>query len=142
MTTRNARRAAGGVPLGSLLILTALAGAGLVGFRLVPIYMDDYEVRSALQSSISNAWSKTDVDVQNEFQRQAVKVSSHLEEDGAGGYKEVLGLGIPNESLLIERDTVGNTISITASYDRTLSLRPVPKTFALHFHTERHGPLH
>ena len=51
-------------------------------------------------------------------------------------------LGLTDEQIVIERDTVNRLVTITVEYDREIQLKPFPgKTKIIHFVEQKSGPL-
>ena len=104
-----------------------------------PPILDNMRVMGAIRELHSIAGVKVDHQVRQDIKEKLRLVGSHLEDDGFGNLQEVPGLGITEDHVTVERDTVRNRILIRVDYERSLRLWPSSHEVTMKFSPEREG---
>ncbi len=128
----------------SLVLILAVVGGIWAVVDLAPAYLDHLDVDEAVTSAVNTAgkgrWS--DEQLTKQILGKLDRVGRHWEEDASSGEPaELLGLGLTEENVVIERDTVANRISIAVEYDRMMQLKPLSRLVKLHFSAKRDGAI-
>lgn len=129
----------------SVLLVLALIGAAYWAVIFVPIYLDNLDVREAVDA----AFSRYHVDGEErarQFLMDRLNVHTpqgtighHFEIDEEGIEQELPGLGVPEENVtmdFVERDS---QLTVRVEYDRVVVLKPSQKRRTLHFVVEKSG---
>lgn len=134
-------KANGKVSLASLVLMAAVAGGIYSVIFIVPVYLDNLDVKEAVDAAFNMSGKANDDRLRIEIKEKVNKktVGSHKEDDGYGNIKEVGGLGITDEQIVIERDMVHNTVRIVVDYEREVELKPTKKIRVISFHVEKEG---
>jgi hypothetical protein len=131
----------GKVNVVTLLFLAAIVGGGYFAFTHGPVYIDNLEVREAVAAAYNQAPRSTDDQVRAGIRERVRKMGTHMERDQFGVEREVPGLGLRDDQIVIERNTVTNTVRITVEYEREIELKPFKRTKVIRFREEKEGPL-
>jgi hypothetical protein len=99
------------------------------------------DVSGAIASAYNQSARDDDV-LRNIIQDKLRYVGEHEEDDGFGNVKIAQGLGLTDDDILIDRDTVNDTIRIEVDYTRKVELKPFKRILLLHFHPNKSGPVH
>jgi hypothetical protein len=134
-------RDSGKVNVVGLLMLAGIVGAIYFGIMLAPAYTDNMDVSGAIASAYNQSARDDDV-LRNIIQDKLRYVGEHEEDDGFGNVKIAQGLGLTDDDILIDRDTVNDTIRIEVDYTRKVELKPFKRILLLHFHPNKSGPVH
>lgn len=131
----------GKVELANLILLAVLAGFIYSVIIFSPPVLDNLDVKEAISTALAQARRL------NDDQLKALIVSSvddtgwHWEENEVGEMVEVPGLGITNDDIFIDRNTVAGVITIRVSYARHIRLKPTQKTVTMEFSPEKEALL-
>jgi hypothetical protein len=127
----------------SLVLILAVIGGIWAAIDLAPAYLDQFDVDEAVASAVNTAgkggWS--DEQLTKQLLGKLGRVGKHWEEDSNGEQAELLGLGLTEDNVTIERDTVANRISIVVEYDRMMQLAPLKRLVKLHFSSKGEGAI-
>jgi hypothetical protein len=127
------------VNLVNLTLLLLVGGATYAGWLLIPLWLDDLDVREA----VSAGWGQLSYEPSDQRIRDSVlvrlrPVGTHWEEQD-GKQVEVRGLGLTAQDIQIERDAVASTGRVAIDYTRTVKLKPFERYYPVHFLAERSG---
>jgi hypothetical protein len=134
---------AGKINLVSLALLGAVAAGIYWVFIFSPPYLDNLDVKEALNAAYNQAGRSTDAQLRAQIRAKLndPKLGSHEQLDGFGNVRVVGGLGILDEQIVIERDEVSNWVQLRVEYEREIRLRPTERTHTLYFSPHKEGPL-
>jgi hypothetical protein len=135
-------RARGAVSLVSLFLLLVLVAAGYSGYLLIPLYMDNLDMREALTAAFNRMASDPDDGrIRTYLVGRANTIGTHWERQG-GVRVEKPGLGLGAEDFTIERESfTGHTGRVQVDYQREFRLWPSDTFKTLDFHAEKAGAL-
>jgi hypothetical protein len=134
-------RPTGKVNFLALLFMGAIAAGLFYGINYGPAYVDNLEVREAVVSAYNQAKNTNDPNLRIFIKEKVRKFGTHKEYDNFGQMQELPGLGLKDEQILIERDTVNKTVTITVEYEREIELKPLKRSKTLRFIETKSGPL-
>jgi hypothetical protein len=136
-------RASGKVNLIGVVIVGAVAYGGWWLFTYAPAKLDHLDVKEAIIAGYNQA--KTDnlgnvrLTIMNKLNGK--DFGWHYEIDEANHRVRKPGLGIKDEQLIIEKNDVTDSITVTVEYDRTIELKPFDKEETKHFYFSKVGPI-
>lgn len=136
-------RPSGKVNLLAVLILGAVAYGIWWIITFSGVYLDNIDVKDAVEAGYNVSNRMNDVDVSNViFQKvNSSQVGNHEEDDGFGTITVKPGLGLKEENLTITRDDVSKTIKIVVEYKRKVVMKPMAKIKWVPFRVVREGPI-
>jgi hypothetical protein len=134
-------RARGAVNVIGLGLLVIAVGSIYAIVIFSPAVIDNMAVQSAIAGTHAEASRVDDDTLRGRIQEKLRVVGSHEEQNDLGQTETVPGLGIPNELIVIDRDTVQNKVTIHIPYQRRVALRPFGKVITLNFHPLKEGPV-
>jgi hypothetical protein len=135
------RRPRGAVNLVNLTLLLLVVGGAYTGWILVPLWLDDLDVREAVAVGFGQlAVEPTDQRVRELVMAKLRNVGTHWEEQD-GKQVELPGLGISPEDIQVERNREANTGRVAIDYTRMVKLRPLDRFYPVHFVAQRSGVL-
>lgn len=136
-------RPSGKVNLLAVLILGAVAYGIWWIITFSGVYLDNIDVKDAVEAGYNVSNRMNDVDVSNViFQKvNSSQVGNHEEDDGFGTITTKPGLGLKEENLTITRDDVAKTIKIVVEYKRKVVMKPMAKIKWVPFRVVREGPI-
>ncbi len=128
--------------IGLVLIAAVVAGLYWV-FIFAPLYVDNFAVKEAVDAMYHQSGRWPDERLVSELvsRLNAPNVGTHKEDDGFGNVREVGGLGIKEEQVIVFRDTARNTISVQVDYWREVQLKPTSKIRTVRFVVKKEGPI-
>jgi hypothetical protein len=133
-------RASGKVNLIGVVLLAGIAGGIYWLIFFAPLYLDNMDVKTAVVSAYNDSGRISDEKLKVKIKEAAAQIATHKEDDGYGTIKEVKGLGLTDEQIVILRNEVAKTISIRVDYDREVQLKPLKKMKRVHFSPNTSGP--
>jgi hypothetical protein len=105
--------------LGVLLVLAAIASAIYVVAKVVPFYVDNMDVKEAVDATFNLARrNANDGVLRAEIRNRTNRMGSHVETDSWGVDHVVPGLGLTDEQITIERSAITDNVRIEVSYQR------------------------
>jgi hypothetical protein len=114
----------GGAKLNLLLTLVILAAMGISAVKIVPPYVNNYQLQDAMNTEAEFALSgypkKTDDDVRQDIM------------------KKVQDLGIPADPQNLQLDLSNGNVSISLSYSVPINLYVYQFTLQFHPHSDNH----
>jgi len=127
------------VNLVNLTLLLLVGGATYAGWLLIPLWLDDLDVREA----VSAGWGQLSYEPSDQRIRDSVlvklrTVGTHWAEQD-GKQVELQGLGITAPDIQVERDAAASTGRVAIDYTRTVKLKPFERYYPVHFLAERSG---
>jgi hypothetical protein len=133
------RRPRGAVNLVNLTLLLLVGGATYAGWLLIPLWLDDLDVREA----VSAGWGQLSYEPSDQRIRDSVlvrlrTVGSHWEEQN-GKQVEIPGMGFTAQDIQVDRDPATSTGRVAIDYTRTVKLKPFERYYPVHFLAERSG---
>ncbi|MBX5481066.1 MAG: hypothetical protein IRZ16_04330 [Myxococcaceae bacterium] len=135
--------ARGKVSLGTVFWILILSVVVYCLWMFVPVYADDFDVRDALAEAINNSNLSDDIlraSILAKLNKRSV--GWHFETDPVTGEDRVVGgLGLTNDDIVIDRNTVVDHITIRVPYRRVVVLRPTAYRVILNFETQKDGPI-
>ncbi len=134
-------RARGAVNLVTLFLLLALVAAGYAAWLLVPLYLDNLDMREAVTATFNRMGADPeDARIRNYLVGRAKGIGTHWETH-SGERVEKPGLGLTEEDVVIERDPAAQTGRVQVDYQREVRLWPTDAYKTLDFHVEKAGTL-
>ena len=109
--------------LGTLVVLAAVAGAIYVAAKVVPLYVDNLDVKEAVEAAFNLAGrNNNDGILRAEIRERTSRMGSHVETDKWGNDQVVPGLGLTDDQIVIERSRVTDNVRIEVTYQREVDL--------------------
>jgi hypothetical protein len=109
--------------LGTLAVLAAIAGAIYVAAKVVPIYVDNLDVKEAVEAAFNLAGrNNNDGILRGEIRERTSRMGSHVETDKWGNEQVVPGLGLTDDQIVIERSRITDNVRIEVTYQREVDL--------------------
>lgn len=109
--------------LGTLAVLAAIASAIYVAAKVVPLYVDNLDVKEAVEAAFNLAGrNNNDGLLRAEIRDRTSRMGSHVETDSWGNERVVPGLGLTDEQILIERSRITDNVRIEVTYQREVEL--------------------
>lgn len=131
----------GRINLVSLILIAAVVGGLYAVVMIGPIYADNIDVREAVNQAFNQIARNTEEFVRANLREKLRMVGKHKETDEFGYEKEVPGLGLTDDQIVIERNDPAGTVRIEVSYEREVDLKPFNKTIRLQFNEHKEGPI-
>ncbi|HEX4621868.1 MAG TPA: hypothetical protein VH208_09915 [Myxococcaceae bacterium] len=126
--------------IGLVLILGVVAFIYSVVMFSKPI-LDNLDVKEQINAAYNQAQGLDDLQLKRLIEYQLVRVGEHDQDDGYGNIKTVPGLGLTDDNITVERDTVADTLLIRVDYARKVVLSPTNKVYWMQFHPQFSGPI-
>lgn len=109
--------------LGTLAVLAAIASAIYVAAKVMPLYVDNLDVKEAVEAAFNLAGrNNNDGLLRAEIRDRTSRMGSHVETDSWGNDIVVPGLGLTDEQIVIERSRVTENVRIEVTYQREVDL--------------------
>jgi hypothetical protein len=109
--------------LGTAAVLAAIASAIYVGAKVVPVYVDNLDVKEAVEAAFNLAGrNKNDSILRAEIRDRTGRMGTHVETDTWGNDQIIPGLGLTDEQIVIERSRVTDNVRIEVTYQREVDL--------------------
>lgn len=131
----------GKVNILSLLALAAIAGGIYAVIMFSGPVIDNMDVSEEVASVVNRANQLDDDAIKQILVQRLDRVGSHYEEQHDGTWEEVPGLGITNDNITVDRDTVQGTIRVRVDYVRQIKLKPTQAWHNMSFSSEKEGPV-
>lgn len=112
----------------TVLVVLALAAAGYYGWHVVPLYMDNVDVREAADQAF-NVYVLDGEKAASEMLmlRLNGKIGWHYEVDDEGVEQVKPGLGLTEDNYLIEFDEKTRKLTVRIEYQRTIEFAGLKK---------------
>jgi len=124
--------------LSTFVFLAVGAVAVYSAILLTESFFDNYEVKQAVGVAYDHARQRSDADLRSQILNGSLhEVGSHWERTAGGDIREVSGLGLKEENILIQRDH-GNVL-IRVNYQRRIRLKPSDRFITLSYNVEKEG---
>jgi hypothetical protein len=135
------RRPYGKINLIGLVLLLAVASFiyGCIFFSTA--YLDNLDLKTQISAAFNQAAMLDDQGLRRFIEAHTGQVGNHIEEDPFGNPREVLGLGLKDDDITIERNEVAQTILIRVDYMRRIVLKPTTRVYWLRLHPQLAGPI-
>ena len=109
--------------LGTLAVLAAIASAIYIAAKVVPLYVDNLDVKEAVEAAFNLAGrNNNDGLLRAEIRDRTSRMGSHVETDNWGNDRVVPGLGLTDDQIVIERSRVTENVRIEVTYQRAVEL--------------------
>lgn len=109
--------------LGTLAVLVVLAGFIYVGAKIVPLYVDNMDVKEAVEVAHNLSGRNTnDSILRAEIRDRTSRMGTHVETDSWGTEHVVPGLGLTDDQITIERSRITDNVKIEVVYERAVEL--------------------
>ncbi len=109
--------------LGTLAVLAAIASAIYVAAKVVPLYVDNLDVKEAVEAAFNLAGrNNNDGLLRAEIRDRTNRMGSHVETDTWGNDRVVPGLGLTDDQIAIERSHITENVRIEVTYQRAVEL--------------------
>jgi hypothetical protein len=109
--------------LGTVAVLAVVAVAIYVGAKIGPLYVDNMDVKEAVEAAHNLAGRNTNDSVlRAEIRDRTSRMGTHLETDSWGAERVVPGLGLTDEQITIERSRITDNVLIEVVYQREVEL--------------------
>lgn len=109
----------GKINIGFLVFLVVVAAVIYVAAKVVPFYVDHMDVQEAVEAAHNLAGrNNNDGLLRNEIRERTMRMGSHIETDSWGVDKEVPGLGLTEDQIVIERSRITDNVRIEVTYER------------------------
>lgn len=128
----------------SLALLLAIAGGIYWLIMFSGVYLDNFDVKEAIDIAYNQAGkARSDQELKAliKMRTNQPTLGTHQEPDPYGGVRTVPGLGLTDDDITIERDSVNNTIRIQVNYTREVRLKPTLRVQRVSFRPSRMGPI-
>ena len=142
VATATVRRARGAVSLVTLVLLLLLAAAGYAGWLVIPLYLDNLDMREAVTAAFNRMGADPDdTRIKVYLLSRANRIGTHWETHG-GQREEKPGLDLTDDDLVIEREAAGGGSGrVQVDYQREVRLWPTERFKTFDFHVEKAGTL-
>ncbi len=124
--------------LSTFIFLAVGAVAVYSAILLTESFFDNYEVKQAVAIAHDGARQSGDGVLRAQILNGSRQVGSHWEQTGDGNIREVNGLGLKDENVLIQRDR--GSVLIRVNYQRRIRLKPSDLFITLNYNVEKEGP--
>lgn len=137
----------GKIELSNLVALAVVAGGIWAVILFSRPVLDNLDVKSALAEAVNQRGYSEDQLKQflltrlNGSPGANQHVGTHFELDDTGHPIEVPGLGLDEDNIEVDRNTVTGRQTITILYDRTVQLSPLHRQVQLHFSPSKEGEI-
>jgi len=122
----------------SVLVIAVIA----VGIYYVAVfssaYLDNIDVTDAVVSAYNQTGQVPDEQIYGVLRDRLKRIGTHREPNADGELEEVLGLGVPDENVIYERNP-DNTVTVAVHYVREVRLKPTGKWTKVRFSPTKHG---
>jgi hypothetical protein len=109
--------------LGTLVVLAAIASGIYVAAKVVPLYVDNLDVKEAVEAAFNLAGrNNNDSILRAEIRERTNRMGTHVETDKWGNDQVVPGLGLTDDQIVIERSRVTDNVRIEVTYQREVDL--------------------
>jgi len=109
--------------LGTIAGVAVLAGALYVAAKIVPLYVDNMDVKEAVDAAFNLAGrNSNDSILRAEIRDRTSRMGTHVETDQWGVDHVVPGLGLTDEQITIERSPITENVRIEVLYQREVEL--------------------
>jgi hypothetical protein len=109
--------------LGTVVVLAAVAIAIYVAAKVVPLYVDNLDVKEAVDAAFNLAGrNNNDSILRAEIRERTSRMGSHVETDTWGNDQVVPGLGLTDDQITIERSRITDNVRIEVNYQREVDL--------------------
>ncbi len=126
--------------IGLILTLAVVAFVYSCIFFAKPI-LDNLDVKEQMSAAYNQGTLLDDQAIKRFIEKQTESVGEHDADDGFGNIRSAPGLGLTDDDITVDRDTVAKTIVIRVDYARKVLLRPTTRAVQFHFHPQVAGPL-
>jgi len=124
--------------LSTFIFLAVGAVAVYSAILLTESFFDNYEVKQAVAIAHDGARQSGDGVLRAQILNGSRQGGSHWEQTGDGNIREVNGLGLNDENVLIQRDR--GSVLIRVNYQRRIRLKPSDLFITLNYNVEKEGP--
>ena len=131
----------GRINLVGLILLAVVVGGIYAVVMIGPVYADNIDVQEAVNQAFNQIPRNTDETVRVNLREKLRMVGKHTETDEFNQEKEVPGLGLTDDQIIIERNDPASTVRIEVNYEREVDLKPFNRTIRLDFHPHKEGPI-
>ena len=131
----------GKVNLVALLLMGAIAAAIYSVIMFSGAYVDNFDVKTEVASLVNQANRLTDDQLRATLVSRMNQIGTHYEEQFDGSWVEQPGLGVTNDNVQINRDTVAGIIVVRVDYGRLINLKPFGKWTTLNVSAQKEGPV-
>lgn len=126
----------------SLMLMIAAAIAAIYcGIIFLPVWADNFDVREAVAAAYNTSGRNDDEKLRELIRERTKETATHLAVDEFGYAVEKPGLGLTDEQILIERDTVRGQIKVEVKYQRRVKMKPLKRIVRWNFEVKREGPI-
>jgi hypothetical protein len=109
--------------LGTVAVLAVLACVIYVAAKIVPLYVDNMDVKEAVEAAHNlSGRNSNDSVLRGEIRDRTRRMGSHVETDSWGTERVVPGLGLTDEQITIERSPITDNVKIEVVYEREVEL--------------------
>lgn len=109
--------------LGTVAVLAALACAIYVAAKIGPLYVDNMDVKEAVEAAHNLSGRNTNDSVlRGEIRSRTSRMGTHMETDSWGTERVVPGLGLTDDQITIERSPITDNVKIEVVYQREVEL--------------------
>lgn len=122
-------------------MLAAAIAAIYCAVIFLPVWADNFDVKEAVAAAYNTSNRNDDEKLRELIKKRTAETATHTETDEFGYTVEKPGLGLTDEDILIERDTVQNRIKVQVNYERKVRLKPLKRIVRWKFQVKREGPI-
>jgi hypothetical protein len=130
----------GKVSFGTLLLFTLLGGAIYGAVLYVPLYVDNLDVKEAVDVAHNiSGRNPNDGVLRYEIRERTSRMGQHWEYDQYGRAQLKPGLGLTDEQIIIEHNPVTSAVRIEVRYERPVVFKPSSYTRTVRFNVVKEG---
>lgn len=133
------RHPSGKISFGGLVLLTLVAGGIYLGVMLVPLYVDNLDVKEAVAAAFNRSPTSDDDSLVRLIIERTSQMGTHWETDKFDQDILVPGLGLTADNITIERSTVSPEVRIEVDYTRRVQFKPTNHVRVMRFHVVKEG---
>lgn len=126
----------------TIIVLVLIAAAGFYAFHVVPVYMDNLDVRTYVGEAFSQYWLQGEASARANLiitMNDKQKAVSHVGLNKRGEREVMMGYGIEPEDVKFTLDERTKVVTVRLEYDRVVTFAPLKKYKVFHFVVEKSG---
>jgi hypothetical protein len=126
----------------TILLVVALAAAGFYGFHVVPLYLDNLEVREACDQSFNVYVLEGEASARDKLMQRlngSRGIGWHFAENDEGQEVKQVGLGVKESDVTIDFDSQSKQLLVRVEYQRTIQFKPLKTRKTYRFSAQKSG---
>jgi hypothetical protein len=133
------RHPSGKISFGGLVLLTLVAGGIYLGVMILPLHVDNLDVKEAVAVAFNRAQTSNDDELRALIIERTSEMGTHMERDEFDRDIQVPGLGLTPDDITIERSRVNQSVRIEVNYVRKVQFKPAKHIRTMRFRVVKEG---